>query len=99
MAATTINVRAVEDGIASAKKQLMEQQAALDEISRVINSMEGVWESESQRAYAEQFRVRKRRIETFNQSISRYLDSMRRYVNDCSSLDGRASSRLRNVSW
>ena len=99
MAATIINLRAIEDSINMVSRQIAEQQAALDDIERVINSMDGVWESESQKVYAEKFRMKKRKIENFNRTLNEYLRAMQSFAHRCSRVDNGAGSRLRNISW
>lgn len=99
MPVTTINVQAIIDSINNARKHIDEQQTALSEINNNINSMNGIWEAEDQRVYAERFQDTKRKIETFNQGVRESLDTMQKYVNDCVSIDDQTGRILRNVSW
>ncbi|MBR0316833.1 MAG: hypothetical protein IJQ99_08200 [Synergistaceae bacterium] len=96
---TTINVQAINDSIKEAFKRIDEQQTALDEIDKTVNAMNGVWESEDQRAYAEQFENTKKKIENFNLGIKESLDTMQKYVDNCISIDSKAGRNLRNISW
>ena len=99
MAATTINVPAFRADIFKAQTKIGQQEASLRAIERTINSMNGVWESEDQRVYAEQFQTTKTKIENFNQSVRESLDTMSKYVDDCVALDDQTARNLRNVSW
>ena len=99
MAATMISVQTVMDNIVNAKKQIAEQEAALGEIDASINSMQGVWEAEDQKAYAERFRDRKRKINDFNRAVGEYLEAMRSYVEDCVAADDQTSRELNSIGW
>ncbi len=99
MPTTIINVNAVEESTARALKQVQAQEDALNNIERVINSMEGVWESESQKVYTDKFREAKTRIQKFNTSINESLENMRNFVNECVLADEQTARELRNVSW
>ena len=99
MAATKINVQAVTDSIANAKKQIANQETALGEIDTSISSMQGVWEAEDQKAYAERFRARKQKINDFNRAVGEYLENMQVYVNDCVAADDQTGIDLSNISW
>ena len=99
MATTTINVPAIRTGIFNATTKLGQQEASLRAIDRTINSMNGVWESEDQRVYAEQFQTTRAKIENFNQSVRESLKTMSQYVDDCVALDDQTARNLRNVSW
>ena len=80
-------------------KQLDTQRNAIDNIDRIVNSMEGVWESEAQKVYTDKFRDAKARIERFNDSVAESLDSMRSFVSDCVYADEQTARELRNISW
>lgn len=99
MAATHINISNVKENINNASKQIVEQEQALSDIENNINSMQGVWEAEDQKVYAERFRARKRKINDFNSSLSEYLKSMQKYVDDCAAADEQTGRDLRGVSW
>ena len=99
MAATVINVQAVLDNISSAKKYIDEQNASLNSIKNTVNSMSGIWEAEDQKVYAEQFQSTQKKIETFNNGVVESLDAMKKYVDDCVSIDAQTGRDLRNVSW
>ena len=99
MAATIINVQAVRDRLGKSQKELTQQQSSLDKINNVINSMSGVWESEDQRVYAEQFRVTKQKIESFNNYINESLTAIDNFVNDCVTADVQTGRELMNVQW
>ncbi len=99
MATTIINVPSIREGIAKAKAQLEEQTSALLDINNTINSMNGVWESEDQRVYSDQFQATRSTIEKFNASVNQSLDTMSQYVDDFVALDDQTARDLRNVSW
>ncbi|MBQ7578040.1 MAG: hypothetical protein IJT21_07245 [Synergistaceae bacterium] len=99
MAATIINVQAIQDSINSANRYIDEQNASLSDINNTINSMTGVWEAEDQKMYAEQFNSTQKRIETFNQGVKESLDAMKKYVDDCVAIDSQTARDLNNVSW
>ena len=99
MAATKINVQVVRDSIANANKQISEQESALGDIDSSINSMQGVWEAEDQKAYAERFRDRKQKINDFNRAVGEYLETMQKYVNDCVAADDQTGRDLSSISW
>ena len=99
MAATRINVQAITDRINNANKQLSDQETTLGDIDKTINTMEGVWEAEDQRVYAERFRSRKQKIDNFNRSVAESLKAIQTYVDDCVSADDQTGRDLRNVSW
>ena len=99
MAATTINVQAVQDNISQSIKHIETQEKALANISSTINSMNGIWEAEDQRVYSEQFQGTKNKIENFNQGVLESLNAMKQYVNDCVSIDSQTGSNLRNIGW
>ena len=99
MAITMINVQAVRDKLEKSQKELTQQQSSLDKINNVINSMSGIWESEDQRVYAEQFQATKRKIESFNSYINESLTAIDNFVNDCVTADAQTGRELRNVHW
>ncbi|MBR1418040.1 MAG: hypothetical protein IJ576_03640 [Synergistaceae bacterium] len=99
MAATKINVHNVTDSINNANKQIAEQERALSNIEKNINSMQGVWEAEDQKAYAERFKVRKQKIDDFNIALSEYLKAMQKYVDDCAAADEQTGRDLSGISW
>lgn len=99
MAATIINVQAIQDSINSANKYIDEQNNSLGSINNTINSMSGVWEAEDQKMYAEQFSSTNKKIETFNQGVKESLDAMKKYVDDCVAIDSQTARDLNNVSW
>ena len=99
MAITMINVQAVRDKLEKSQKELTQQQSSLDKINNVINSMSGIWESEDQRVYAEQFQATKRKIESFNSYINESLTAIDNFVNDCVTADTQTGRELRNVHW
>lgn len=97
--ATTINVQAVQESISQSVKYIDLQQKKLADISNIINSMSGIWEAEDQRVYAEQFQNTKNKIEIFNQGVNESLEAIKKYVDDCVSIDSQTGRDLRNVSW
>ena len=97
--ATTINVQAVQEGINQSVNYIDLQQKKLADIHNTINSMSGIWESEDQRVYAERFQATKNKIENFNQGINESLEAIRKYVDDCVSIDSQTGRNLRNISW
>ena len=99
MPATVINVTAVENSTVQVLKQITAQEDALAGIDRIVNSMEGVWESEAQQAYAESFRATKQRIQGFNLSMIDSVSNIRSFVNDCVLADEQTARELRNVRW
>ena len=99
MAATIINVQAIQDSINSANRYIDEQNNSLSDINNTINSMSGVWEAEDQKMYAEQFSTTQKRIETFNQGVKESLYAMKKYVDDCAAIDSQTARDLNNVSW
>ena len=99
MAATIINVNAVEESTAHALRYVNDQQDALLQIDRVVNTMEDAWESDSQRAFADSFRQSRDRIERFNESVNESLNDMRNFVTECVNIDELVAREIRNVSW
>lgn len=99
MPTTILNINAVEESTARAMKQIEAQENSLSEIDRIVNSMEGVWESEAQKVYADRFRDAKARIQNFNESVNQSLENMRNFVNDCVMTDEQTARELRNVDW
>lgn len=99
MAATIINVNAVEEATSKAMRLVGEQEDALRQIEQVVANMQSAWESEAQQAYAESFRESKSEIESFNESVTQSLDGMRNFVTECVRVDDETARALRNVSW
>lgn len=99
MAATTINVSEVKNGLNNARKQISQQEEALGQIDTTVNSMSGVWEAEDQRAYAEQFKSTKQKIENFNASLTETLQNIGKFVDDCVTADDQTGRELRSISW
>lgn len=99
MSATVINVQAAGESIRKAEEQLALQEEALKEIDLIINSMEASWESESQRAFADSFRVSKQRIQTFNETLRDELGSMKTFLDETLSADELTARELRSISW
>lgn len=99
MAATVINIPAAESGIRKAEEEIAHQEEALREIDLIINSMEASWESESQRAFADSFRVSKQRIQTFNGTLKDELGSMKTFLEETLSADELTARELRSISW
>lgn len=99
MPTTIINVNAIEESTARAMNQIAAQQDALAGIDRIVNSMEGAWESEAQQVYAERFRETRRRIELFNDTMNESITNMRNFVNECVAADELTARELRNVNW
>lgn len=99
MAATIINVNAVEESTARALRLVNDQQDALAQIERVVNTMEDAWESDAQKEFAESFRRSRDEIERFNESVNESLNSMRSFVTECVNIDELVAREIRNVSW
>ena len=99
MPATLIEVETVKAGIASARKELSQQEDYLKKISDEIDFMEDAWDSEAQRAYTDQFRSTKLEMDKFTQSVKDHLQEMERYVDDCVSVDSTVARKLNNVTW
>ena len=99
MPTTIINVDAVNDSTARAIKQIEIQKNSLDEIDRIVNSMEGVWESEAQKVYTDKFREFKSKIQNFNESIDESLKDMDDFVSECVRVDEQTARELRNITW
>ena len=99
MPTTIISVSAVEESTARALRLVSEQQDSLNAIDRIINNMEDAWESDSQRAYVESFRMSRERIENFNQSVIQSVENMRSFVSDCVNADELTAREIRGVTW
>ena len=99
MPTTVINVNAVEESTSRALRYVSEQKDALNNIDRIVNTMEDAWDSEAQRAYVESFRSSKDKIESFNESVKQSVNNMRDFVDDCVSADELTAREIRNVSW
>lgn len=99
MAATVINVSAVEESTSKALNYVKEQEDALESINRIVNTMEDAWESDSQRAYAESFRQSREKIQRFNESVNQSVNNMRNFVTDCVSADELTAREILGVSW
>ena len=99
MAATIINVNAVEESTSRALNYVKEQEDALESINRIVNTMEDAWDSDSQKAYADSFRRSRERIERFNESVTQSVNNMRNFVTDCVSADELTAREILGVSW
>lgn len=99
MPATIINVNAVEESTSRALRFVSDQEEALNAIDRVVNNMEDAWESDSQRAYTESFRISKERIMNFNESVRQSLNNMKSFVTDCVSADELTAREISSVIW
>ena len=99
MAATIINVQAIQEEINKANKYIDEQISSLDDINDTINSMNGVWEAEDQKMYSDQFQATHKKIENFNQGVRESLNAMKKYVNDCVAVDAQTARDLNNIGW
>lgn len=97
--ATIINVSSATDAITNSKRRIEEQRITLEDINTVVSSMEGVWDAEDQRVYAERFRERKKALDEFNNSITASLDKMQTYIQDCVNADDSIASSLMGISW
>ena len=99
MPTTVINVNAVEESTSRALRYVSEQKDALNNIDRIVNTMEDAWDSEAQRAYAQSFRNSRERIERFSLSVTQSVNNMRSFVNDCVSADELTAMEIRAVAW
>ena len=99
MAATIINVQAIQEGINNANRYIDEQISSLNDINNTINSMNGVWEAEDQKMYYDQFQATQKKIENFNQGVRESLDAMKKYIDDCVAVDSQTARDLNNISW
>ena len=99
MAATIINVNAVEESTSRALNYVKEQEDALESINRIVNTMEDAWDSDAQKAYADSFRRSRERIQHFNESVTQSVNNMRHFVSDCVSADELTAREILNVSW
>ena len=99
MAATIINVNAVEESTSRALNYVKEQEDALEGINRIVNTMEDAWDSDAQKAYADSFRRSRERIQRFNESVTQSVNNMRNFVSDCVSADELTAREILNVSW
>lgn len=99
MAATIINVNAVEESTSRALNYVKEQEDALESINRIVNTMEDAWDSDAQKAYADSFRRSRERIERFNESVTQSVNNMRNFVTDCVSADELTAREILGVSW
>ena len=99
MAATIINVNAVEDGTTRALNYVKEQEDTLESINRIVNTMEDAWDSEAQKAYADSFRQSREKIQRFNESVTQSVNNMRNFVADCVSADELTAREILGVSW
>ena len=94
MAATIINVNAVEESTSRALNYVN-----LESINRIVNTMEDAWDSDAQKAYADSFRRSRERIERFNESVTQSVNNMRNFVTDCVSADELTAREILGVSW
>ncbi len=99
MAATIINVNAVEESTSRALNYVREQEDALESINRIVNTMEDAWDSDAQRAYTESFQRSRERIQRFNESMNQSINNMRNFVTDCVSADELTAREILGVSW
>ena len=99
MAATVINVSAVEESTARALRFVSEQQDSLNAIDRVINNMGNAWESEAQKAFAESFRTTREKIDTFSRSVTQSVENMKTFVSECVNADELTAREIRGVNW
>ena len=99
MAATIINVNAVEESISRSLKYVSEQEDALSRIDGIVHNMEDAWESPAQRAYADSFRQSKAEIEEFNESVKQSISTMREFVDACVSDDELTAREILRVTW
>ncbi len=99
MVATVINVMAVQESISRILREIAGQESTLNRMDNVVNSMEGVWESEAQKEYAESFRRTKQEIDIFNTTMKETLEKMGGFVSECLETDEQTASALRGINW
>ena len=99
MPATIINVSAVEDSTSKALNFVREQQETLKGIDTTVNTMDGVWQSQAQRNFADSFRQSRERIERFNESVVQSVNNMRSFVTECVTADELTAKEILGVSW
>ena len=99
MIATVINVMAVQEGISRALREIAGQEDTLSRMDNVVNSMEGVWESDAQKEYAESFRRTKQNITGFNTNMKQTLQKLGGFVSECVNVDNQTARELRSVNW
>ncbi|MBQ7214906.1 MAG: hypothetical protein IJS39_02855 [Synergistaceae bacterium] len=99
MPATIINVSAVEDSTSKALEHVRAQQDILEGINTTVNTMDGVWQSQAQREFADSFRQSRERIERFNESVIQSVNNMRSFVTECVSADELTAKEILGVSW
>ncbi|MDR1965810.1 MAG: hypothetical protein LBQ36_03805 [Synergistaceae bacterium] len=99
MAATTINVANVNEGIRKSLKEIASQEDSLKQVADVFASMEGAWESETQTVCSRKFRRSRAEIEAFNNALKEYYNTTKKCVDDCASVDANVGKMLSSVNY
>jgi uncharacterized protein YukE len=84
---TTINVPSVTERIASAMKEIDNQEKSLYDVTSIVRFMDDAWDSEAQDAHEAKYMATRDEIVKFNQSMKDYLRFMKQYVEDCAEAD------------
>jgi hypothetical protein len=91
---TTINVPGVTERIASAMKEIDNQEKSLYDVTSIVRFMDDAWDSEAQDAHEAKYMATRDEIVKFNQSMKDYLRFMKQYVEDCAAADKSLASAL-----
>jgi 3-oxoacyl-ACP reductase-like protein len=91
---TTINLPGVAERLASAMKEIENQEKALYDVTGVVRFMDDAWDSEAQDAHEAKYMATRDEIIKFNASMKDYLRFMSQYVEDCGAADGSLAAAL-----
>jgi uncharacterized protein YukE len=91
---TTINVPGVKERLASALKEIENQEKTLYDITSVVRFMDDAWDSEAQDAHEAKYMATRDEIIKFNQSMKDYLRFMSQYAEDCGGADESLAAAL-----
>ena len=99
MAIASMNVGETKNGLNKAKNEILQQDTALDHISTEINSMGNIWEDAAQEVHATNFVSTKQRVHGFLESLSKYVENIEGFVDNCVNLDNGYGTMIGNVTW
>lgn len=99
MAVTVVDVGETTRHVNNVLKELVAQGDAMKRIEDEVLSMREVWDSDSEKAYEEEFRPSKERADGFNEAMRSYLNGMQTFANDCAAADASIHDSLRAISW
>jgi uncharacterized protein YukE len=87
----------VTERIASAMKEIDNQEKSLYDVTSVVRFMDDAWDSEAQDAHEAKYMATRDEIVKFNQSMKDYLRFMNQYVQDCAAADAALAASLNSI--